>query len=228
MAGIRTAVAGIAAAHIIGCGYAQAQPVSGRETTMLHLSVSASVPASPDQLVAGLVAESTSHSVAEAQRRVNALIAEGMQAARGVAGVEARAAGYSVFPTDGKRTEWTAQQTLELRGADGPALLDLAGRLQERGLAAASLEWRLSPALRRLVHDEATTAALKELQARADAVATTLGLHVDHAADIRLDNPVFQPRAAFSMAARAAPPPQATAGPEDVTATVSADVMLRP
>jgi uncharacterized protein YggE len=224
-------MAGAVAASLIGHGKAIAQPAQPQGTTMLHLSVSASVPASPDLLVVSLVAQNTAPTAAAAQRAVNALIAQGMQAAHGVTGVDARAVGYSVGPSDEKRTAWVAQQTLELRGSDGQALLDLTGKLQERGLAAASLDWQLSPALFRQAHDAATTAALKEMQARAAATAATLGLHVDHATDVRLDGPVYQPRPSFSLmasAARAAPPPQASAAPEDVTANVSADILLRP
>jgi uncharacterized protein YggE len=136
-----------------------------------------------------------------------------------------------VVPGDDKHATWIAQQTLELRGADGPALLDLAGKLQEHGLALASLDWQLSPAVRRKAHEEATMAALKELQARAASTATTLGLHVDHLQDVRLDEALFQPRHAVPMMAMSrmsAPPPQASAAPEEVTAQVSADVLLRP
>jgi hypothetical protein len=70
---------------------------------------------------------------------------------------QASAIGYSVAPTDDKRTMWTAQQTLELRGSEGPALLELAGKLQQQGFVAGSLDWQVSPALRRKAHDEATT-----------------------------------------------------------------------
>jgi uncharacterized protein YggE len=224
-------MAGAVGAFLIGHGDANAQPAQPEGTTMLHLSVSASVPASPDLLVASLVAQNTAPSAAAAQRAVNALIAQGMQAAHGVAGVEARAVGYAVGPSDEKHTAWVAQQTLELRGSDGQAVLDLTGKLQERGLAAAALDWQLSPATFRRAHDAATAAALKEMQARAAAAAATLGLHVDHATDVRLDSPLYQPRPAFALMARtagAAAPPQATAAPEDVTASVSADVLLRP
>ncbi|MEA2768875.1 MAG: hypothetical protein QOD93_1837 [Acetobacteraceae bacterium] len=119
---------------------------------------------------------------------------------------QASAIRYSVAPTDDKRTMWTAHLTLELRGSEGPAL-------------------------RRKAHDEATTGALKELQARAASVAETLGLHVEHTQDVRLDGPGYQPRPlypAMAMAARAIPAPQATASPEDATAEVSADYILRP
>jgi predicted secreted protein len=231
MAKIGTMAIGTAAALCINSGIARAQAATPDGATVLHLSVTASVPVSPDQLVVDLLAQITSPSAAAAQRRVNAMIAEGMQAAHGVAGVDARAVGYSVTPGDEKRTAWTAQQTLELRGPDGQVLLDLAGKLQERGLAAAALDWQLSPPLRRKAHDEAVTAALKEMQTRAASAAATLGLHVDHATEVRIDSPVYQPRPAFSMmamAVRAAPPPQATAVAEEVTATVSADVLLRP
>ena len=210
---------------------ALAQPAAAAGQTVLHLSADGSVQAAPDQLVASLIARSTSPSAATAQRRVNTMIDDGMKAARGVAGADARAIGYSVGPTDDKHATWVAQQTLELRGNDGPSLLDLAGKLQQRGLAASSLDWQLSPALRRKAHDEATTAALKALQARAAAAAATLGLHVDHAREVQLDGPIYQPRPPFPMMARAAlamPAPQATAAPEEITATVSADYVLVP
>ena len=202
-----------------------------RAATMLHLGATASVQAPPDQLVADLVAQTTSRSAAAAQRQVNALIASGTSEARAVAGVEARAIGYSVDPTDDKRSGWTAQQTLELKGHDGPSLLDLTGRLQQRGFATASLDWQLSEAARQKAHDQATIDALKRLQLRARDAAGALGLHVDHLMDVRLDDtPVFQPRpiGPVMMAARMAVPPQATASPEDVSADVSADVVLRP
>ena len=216
---------------------AQAQAPTGyalpATETMLHLSATGSVQASPDELVADLVAQATSPAAANAQRRVNEMIAAGMKTAQGVTGVEARAIGYSVSPNDDKRPTWTAQQTLELRGSNGPVLLDLVGTLQQQGLASSSLDWQLSPALRRKAHDQATTAALKELQERAASAAATLGLHVRFMRDVRLDEPDLVPRGPFrpmGLAARAmtAPPPQATATPEDVTAEAAADVVLRP
>ena len=206
---------------------AQALPM----TTLLRLSAAGSVQVAPDRLVAQLVASSTSTSAATAQRDVNALIAGGMTAARAVTSVEARATGYSVSPVDEKHLSWVAQQTLELRGPDATALLDLAGRLQERGLAMAGLEWQLSPSLRQQAHDEATIQALRRLQAQAASAAATLGLHVDHLQEVRLDGLGFQPRqpaGMMAMARMASPPPQATAAPEAVDAEVSADVLLRP
>ncbi len=211
-----------------GLTLAQQAPASTTET-LLRLSAAGSVQAAPDQLVADLVAQDTSPSAADAQRRVNALVAQGMQAARSVSVVEARAIGYEVSPADEKRTKWLAQQTLELRSTDGPTLLDLTSRLQQMGFVTASLDWQLSPALRRRAYAEATTTALKALQAQAASAAATLGLHVDHLKDVQLQPELRPGRPMMAMAARAsAPAPQATGAPEDVTAEVSAEVVLRP
>jgi uncharacterized protein len=209
----------------------QPEPVQpGPAETLLHLSATASVQTAPDQLVAELVAHDTASSAADAQRRVNVLIAQGLQAARQVAAVDARAIGYQVYPADEHRTRWVAQQTLELRGADGSALLDLANRLQQQGFVTAALDWQLSSTLRRRTHAEATTAALRSLQQQAASAAATLGLRVDHLKDVQLQPQDFRPaRPMMAVAARAAAPaPQATAAPEAVTAQVSAEVILRP
>jgi uncharacterized protein len=222
-------MAGVLGGLLAGGDAAQAQ--SPPPVTVLHLSAEETVQVTPDQLVANLVAQNTSRSPSTAQRTVNELITAGLKAAKDVQTVQAHAIGYSVVPTDDKRTTWTARQTLELRGTDGTALLDLTGKLQQQWFVAGSLDWQVSPALRRKAHDQATTAALKELQARAASAAETLGLRVDHAQDVRLDGPAYQPRPQFAtmaMAARAAPAPQASAAPEDVTATVSAEYVLRP
>jgi len=203
---------------------------SAPPTTVLHLSATGSVQVAPDQLAAELVAQSTSPSAAAAQRQVNTMMANGMKAAQAVVGLDARPTGYSVAPGDDKHATWVAQQTLELRGADGSALLDLAGKLQERGLALASLDWQLSRPVRLKAHEEATTAALKELQTRAASAAATLGMHVDHLQDVRLDDALLRPRQPGPMLAavsRMSAPPQVSAAPEEVTAQVSADVLLR-
>jgi predicted secreted protein len=210
---------------------AEAQPAPQGNSTLVHLPATGTVQASPDELVADLVAQATSPSAAAAQRRVNTLIDTGMKTASGETSLDSRAIDYLVNPVDDKHTAWSAPQTLELRGSDGPSLLDLAGKLQGSGFVMNSLDWRLSPALRRKAHDEATTMALKELMARAKATASTLGLQVDHIQQVTLNPPSYQPRPPFpmmAMAARAMPAPQATAAPEDVTAEVSADYVLKP
>ena len=213
-------------------GWAQTAPpalATGQETR-LNLSATGSVQAAPDQLVAALVAQDTSASAADAQRRVNTLIARGMQAAGLVPSVDARAVGYGVAPADTTRTKWIAQQTLELRGGDGPALLDLTGKLQEQGFVTESIEWQMSPPLRRKSYLAATSVALRALYEQAAAAAATLGLRFDHYATIQLQPRELRPgRPMMALAAKSSgPSPQTTAAPEDVTADVSAEVLLRP
>ncbi len=48
---------------------------------------------------------------------------------------------------------------------------------------------------------------------------------------VQLDSPIYQPRRPFPVMAKAAlavPAPQATAAPEEITATISADYVLLP
>lgn len=198
--------------------------------TILHLSAQATVPVAPDRLFAELLAQSTSASAATAQREVNGIMARAMTQAQGRSGVEARATTYSVGPTDERNTRWTAMQTLELEGQDGAAVLDLVGTLQAQGLSAASISWQISPALLAKTNDKATTKALQQLQERAEEAAATLRLRVDHIQDITLDSPVSPryPMPMMAMARSRAAVPQQSATPQDVTATVSADVVLKP
>ena len=208
------------------------EPARPAQETLLHLSATGSVQAPPDQLVADLLAQNTSTSPAEAQRRVNVQMSRGIQEAKSVSSVEARALDYEVSPADDKRSKWTAQQTLELIGSDGPALLDLTNKLQAEGFVTSSLDWRLSPDAQRKVMAEATTTALKALQEQATAAATALGLHVVYIKDVQLQPREYQPARPMGGMMRAAaampsPPPQATAAAQDITAEVSAEVVLR-
>ncbi len=211
----------------LALGFAGA-PVRAQTTTLLHLSASGSVATEPDELVADLIAQNTAPSAATAQRQVNGLVADAMKSAAAVAGVTAKAAGYGVMPVDEKRTAWRAQQVVDLRSGDGPALLDLVGRLQAHGLMVDSLDWQISAPKRLQAHEAATTAALKALQAQAALAAAALGLQVDHVQDVRLDDSGVGPRPLMrAMMVSPVPLPTATAAQEDVTAQVSADVVLR-
>lgn len=232
-AGMKTvkpwAAGALAVAAVLCRQPALAQSAPGPVTT-LHLTATGTVQATPDQLVAVLVAQNTSASVADAQRRVNEMMAGGVQAARAAAGVEARATGYQTAPVDPPRSRWEARQTLELRASDGPALLDLVNTLQRLGFATAALEWQVSAGRRRAAMDEAAAMALKTLQDRAAQAARVLGLQAGHIRDVRLQEraarPVM-PMAAFAERA-AGPPPQATGAPEDVTVEAVGEVELVP
>ena len=206
--------------------------------THLHLSAEGAVSEPPDLLVGDLTAEATSPSAVDAQHKVNAMVAQGMKDARAAEGIDARATGYAVNRVDldggvvparphPHRVGWTAQQTLEVRGKDGERLLSLVGKLQDAGLAVASLDWQISPELGRQARDAAMVAALQALRVRADKAAQALGLKVDHLQDVRVDMPEPSPiRPMMAMRMQARPAPEATASPQDVTSEVSADVVL--
>jgi hypothetical protein len=71
-----------------------------------------------------------------------------------------------------------------------PRRFDVAGKIQGGGFVIASLDWQLSPALRRKAHDKATTAAL---MARVKSAASTLGLQVHLVQQVTLDGPPTNP-----------------------------------
>lgn len=168
-----------------------------------------------------------------AQRRVNTLTAEAKAAAGNVDEVTATFRGYSVQFIDEKPSLWLAQQSVEIKGSNSEALLDLVGRLQSAGLAIAPLEWRILADRPKQAHQEATFAALKPLREQATAAAEALGMEVDQIQSVTLDGgvrPVPMAREGMMAAApMAAPMPPPTASPEEQTITsgVSADVVLR-
>jgi predicted secreted protein len=213
-----------------------AVPLSGAwaDDTTLTLSETATVTAAPDELAAMLRAEATAPSAAEAQRLVNAAMADALAQARQVAGVTASTGGYGVFRDDqAKPAHWQASQTLALRSADGAALLTLVGALQQKGLAVADLHWQLSDAATKRAEADATRRAIGALRGRAEEAAELLGLHFVRFATVRLDTPPpFRP--AMRMMAMAAPaaaapaPPSAAAEDIPVSATVGADAVLAP
>jgi len=199
---------------------------------MLHLSAAREISVAPDELVADLVALSTSPSAINAQRQVNTLMAQASATARQVPGVRPSFQDYTVSLSAEKPQRWTAQQTLELRGEESDALLDLVARLQSVGLTIGSLGWQVSELKQRDAHDAATTAALAELRRRAELAAKTLGMEIVRFQDVRLDQgpppiPRFNRMMAAPTAAAAMPPPNATPAPQAIGAEVSADVLLR-
>ncbi len=153
---------------------------------MLHLSAHATTKAAPDELVADLTALANAPTAVAAQRRVNGLMAEASRAAEKVDGIKAAFRDYSVQFVDAKPAHWTAQQTLEIRGGDSAALLDLVGRLQSLGLAIGSLGWRVSADHAQQAHRDATLAALKRLRTEATDAAAALGMQIDRFQSIRL------------------------------------------
>jgi uncharacterized protein len=205
--------------------------------TLLHLSETATVTEHPDELDASLRVETTAASPAEAQRRVNATMADTLAAAKAVAGVTASTGGYFVWrvgPTAIDRSErWQANQSIALTSHDGTALLKLVGDLQQKGLAVGQLGWRLSDSATRTAQAAATRKAIAALRGRAEDAAALLDLRFSAFKEVRLDNtpPPVMPRLMMMSAQSAASPavpPSAAPADVNISATADADVLLLP
>ena len=209
-------------------------PTAVRAETILHLSETATVSVHPDELAASLHAEAIATTAAEAQRKVNASMADALARVRQVPGISASTGAYDVWrsgPNAQERSErWRASQVLELHGNDGATLLSLLGELQQQQLAIGQLAWRLAPETARRARQEATSEALKILRTRADEAAALIGLQFVSFKEVRLDNPrpPIMPRGSMAapMSASASTPPSAEAEDIAVSATVDADVVL--
>lgn len=210
-----------------------APPVSALGPPMLHLSASATVKVEPDALVADLQGVGIASTVMAAQRHVNELMLKAKTVAASAAGVTTSFRDYSVDFTDEKPAHWTARQTVELRGAEGEQVLDLVGRLQGIGLAVTDLGWQVSPDRADQARQSAMVKALKSLRIQASDAAAALGMEVDHIQSVALNEPPWvTPFARGGVATAQAmtvamPAPNASRESQDVTATATADVVLR-
>lgn len=228
------ALIGLLALPLSALAQPAGQPSAGAAPlaeTELHIGESAEVTRAPDEVVATLRAEARAGSAAAAQQAVNRAITAAVEKARGVPGVRVSTGGYWTSRVDQGRA-WQAAQSLTLRGSEASALLDLAGALQEQGLAMAGLHWRLSREATRTAREEASRLALDGLRRRAQAVADQLGLSLVGLKQVRIDapdrGPGPLPMAMAARSASAAPPPVAIAEDVVVGATVEAVAILRP
>lgn len=209
-------------------------PLRAHADTILRLSETATVMAHPDELDTAVTAEATASSAAEAQRRVNSLMADAIAAAKAVPHVSINSGGYFVAhpgPTPKDRGErWQANQSLSLTSPDGAALLKLVGELQQKGLAVTQLSWRLSDAAARAAQAEATRKAIAALRGRAEEAANLLDLRFGSFKEVRLNGtqPLPLRMMAPMAASAAAPPPQAEATDVTVSASAEADIVLVP
>ena len=203
--------------------------------TLLHLSATGEVKPVPDLLVAQLTGEASAPGPAEAQQRLDRLMASAKRLATENKTVSWRLEGYAVDHgiTDaahGGGQVWTVRQTLqlELEAPNGGALLDLAGRLQAAGLTMGNLGWTLSGDRFKEAQAACIYVAMHSLRHQAEAVATSLGLTLGSFRDVTLEatgskspRPLLQ-----AMAARTAL--DANEGAQTMDQTVDADIELHP
>ncbi|PYD61317.1 SIMPL domain-containing protein [Novacetimonas maltaceti] len=205
------------------------------QTTKLRLSATGTVHAPPDELTAVFFAESSAPTAAAAQGQVNAQVDKAMAVARGVTGLTVNAESYIVHhqeadPRNSRPAQWIARQSIRISATDGTILLPLLGRIQSDSLALSRLDWSLSRTHRTALVQQAEGLALRELQQRAQAAATALGLKIARIESVSLTDQDMPPPMPMMMAARAAsmPAPQAPAADQDVSAQADATYILRP
>ncbi|MCR0983157.1 SIMPL domain-containing protein [Roseomonas populi] len=211
-------------------GAAAAQPaVFAGPGTLLRLSESAEVVRAPDEVSATLRYEARESSAAGVQATVNRAMAAALETARGAAGITSSTGAYRSWRQEDP-ARWVASQTLNLRGKDQAALLELVGTLQSRGLVVGGIGFGLNRDTARTARQEAASIALDALRRRAEAVAVQMGMKVERIAEVNVEaSDVGTPRPMMAQAmARAAPPPVAQSDDIVVTASASAAVVLAP
>src|SRR5690606_8279720 len=107
--------------------------------TLLSLSVTERVKVQQDLLVATLRIESEDSNARSLQDRINSAMEQALGKARAVSPVEISTGNYSVYQYNqgqGSRSNlvWRGSQSLTLESKDAPALLELAGELQDDGM----------------------------------------------------------------------------------------------
>ena len=214
--------------------FCQARAEDSPNGTQLDFTVTGEAHAAPTLLTVRLFGRADSTSAIEAQKTLNAHMADAMKMASGQAGIEAQAGSYSLSdqtPEHGP-TRWTARQDLSLSGKEAVALLDLSGKLQSHGLMMDGLEWSLDSETRETLLAQARTQALQKVRKEAEESAKTLGLHVVRLKQVRVSSMEPGPRPVMLMAARVSgdsfTPPQGTPQEQTLRVTVSVQAELAP
>lgn len=200
--------------------------------TTIDLAADASRPAANDLARATLFAEATSASAGDAAKRVNALIADALAAAKSHPRVRAKTAGthtYPVYSKGGGRIEgWRMRSEVALESGDTAALSELLGKLQAT-LGVAGIILMPSPETRKKAEDEALLDAIAAFRERAKLAADALGkpYRIKHLSlGSQGHRPPLPIMRAAPMAAMEAAPMPVEAGESQVTVNVSGQIEL--
>jgi uncharacterized protein YggE len=197
----------------------------------LHLLATETSKIALDELVATMSAMATGARALTAQQQVNALVAKTKAVTDKTKSVRTAFQGYTVNFIDEKPPHWIAQQAVEVRGVNGDDVLNMVGQLQGEGLSITSLGWQVSQDRAQKAQRAATIEALHKLREEANDAASALGVEVDRFQHVDLsEEPRVVPfmRGGMQMAAKVAmPTPVSTPEEQAITATVTADVLLR-
>ena len=113
-------------ATVIGLGLAVVfSSPAAHADTILRLSVTGTVTAMPDELVAQLTANADAATAGAAQQQVNQMVEAALGDAKGLTAVTASTTQYSVWHETDPKDIWHASQGIALRSHDGGGLLTL-------------------------------------------------------------------------------------------------------
>ena len=202
----------------------------------LEGSATAEVPV--DTLTVTLFTEEQGADPAELATRANVRLEQTLARAKGEPGIEARSGNYQTTPSydrAGQITGWRLRAEVILESRDFKAASALAGKLQP-AMKLGSMNFSLSRAAREKAEASLLTQALRNYQARAEAIAKTLGFpgYSLGQISVRTEGPTIHPVAYRAMAVGATadggggPPPPIEGGKNAVTVVVSGTVILGP
>jgi predicted secreted protein len=214
-------------------------------TVILNLSATETKKVPQDLLVASLRIEAESDKLEDVQGKINIAMQAALALAKSQPDIKVTTGAYSVYPYDSRppieqqnggvpKNRWRGQQTIDLQSLKSEPVLELTGKLQEKGFAMNNLGYTLSPAKYESVQDDLMVAALKKIQAKAALAAKSMDKKNYDMLDVNLSpsGPVYPMYAraemAMDMSAKSMPAPVAAAGETDVSLSVSARVLLKP
>ncbi|QDH17042.1 SIMPL domain-containing protein [Swingsia samuiensis] len=223
----------VAVASCLSTQIARAADNNASSNTELTFSVSGEVRSAPTLLTAHLFAQAQRLSAVDAQKILNATIADAMKMASKQAGIDVKAGSYSIsdYTPEHGHTQWTARQNIKLSGKDAVSILDLSGKLQSHGLMLEGLDWSLDAKTRDTLTQQARTQALSKVKAQAEESAKALGLHLIRLEKVDISS--FQPEQPYEMlqarvGGSAMEAPQSSPESQVVKVTVNVKAILAP
>jgi predicted secreted protein len=230
----------------MSCSFAQAESplikdmgasVSG-PSQIVHLSASASSSVKPDWMVITLAVQKEGTEAATVQKQINAQVTAALalaQASAQVGLLDVSTGQLSVSPRygrDGKINGWMGLGELLLQGRDIDRMTALAGRLQ--GMTVSQVQWEVSPELKRQTESRIQGQAVAQFQARASALASSLGFSTYGLREVRVTTQEnggdIQPRmvsAQMDGVTSSPMPIAAQAGQSRVVVNVSGSIQLK-
>jgi predicted secreted protein len=211
-----------------------AQPSAQPFFNVVTLDASSTAEVPTDTLTVTLFTEEQGPDPGQLAARTNARLEQALATAKSEPGVEARSGAYQTNPVYDRAnqiTGWRVRAELVLEGRDFKTVSALAGKLQP-AMKLGGMAFSLSRSAREKAEASLLADALRKFQAKADAIAKTLGFpgYTLGQIAVRGEGPTFQPVAYRMAAAQVAdgggPPPPMEGGKNAVTIVVSGSVVL--